>query len=98
LPVSPSQAPSAMSFKMSFSSLTLGLLLPLQFQHHPVRRLAPVLVDGRLLVDGGLTGNLAVNVMQDMNVDVIIAVDVEFPLYKMDELDSAIAISEQVFT
>ena len=59
---------------------------------------APVLVDGRLLVDGGLTGNLAVNVMQDMNVDVIIAVDVEFPLYKMDELDSAIAISEQVFT
>ena len=59
---------------------------------------APVFVDGRLLVDGGLTGNLAVNVMQDMNVDVIIAVDVEFPLYKMDELDSAIAISEQVFT
>ncbi len=59
---------------------------------------APVLVDGRLLVDGGLTGNLAVDVMQDMNVDVIIAVDVEFPLYSIDELDSAIAISEQVFT
>ncbi len=59
---------------------------------------APVLVDGRLLVDGGLVGNLAIDVMQDMNVDVIIAVDVEFPLYAIDELDSAIAISEQVFT
>ncbi len=59
---------------------------------------APVLVDGRLLVDGGLVGNLAVNVMQDMDVDIIIAVDVEFPLYGIDELDSAIAISEQVFT
>jgi len=59
---------------------------------------APILVDGRLLVDGGLTGNLAVDVMQGMNVDVIVAVDVEFPLYSIDELDSAIAISEQVFT
>ena len=40
---------------------------------------APVTVNDRLLVDGGLVGNLAVNVMQDMNVDIIIAVDVEFP-------------------
>ena len=59
---------------------------------------APVLVDGRLLVDGGLVGNLGVSVIQDMKVDLIIAVDVEFPMYKMDELDSAIAISEQVLT
>lgn len=59
---------------------------------------APVLVDGRLLVDGGLVGNLGVSVIQDMGVDLIIAVDVEFPMYKMDELDSAIAISEQVLT
>lgn len=59
---------------------------------------APVLVDGRLLVDGGLVGNFGVGVIQDMDVDLIIAVDVEFPMYKMDELDSAIAISEQVLT
>ncbi len=59
---------------------------------------APVEVDGRLLVDGGLVGNLAVEVMQSMGVDVIIAVDVEFPLYTQDELYSAVGISEQVLT
>lgn len=59
---------------------------------------APVEVDGHLLVDGGLVGNLAVEVMQAMDVDVIIAVDVEFPLYTTDELYSAVGISEQVLT
>ena len=52
----------------------------------------------RLLVDGGLVGNLAVNVMQDMNVDIIIAVDVEFPLYDAAALTSPLAISEQMLT
>ncbi|MDH3748143.1 MAG: patatin-like phospholipase family protein [Gammaproteobacteria bacterium] len=60
--------------------------------------MAPVAIDNRLLVDGGLVGNLAVSVMQQMNVDVIIAVDVEFPLYRLEELTSALAISEQVLT
>lgn len=59
---------------------------------------APVRIDGHLLVDGGLVGNLPVDVMRSMGVDVIIAVDVEFPLYGPDELDSALAISEQVLT
>lgn len=59
---------------------------------------APVRIHGRLLVDGGLMGNLAVEVMQQMNVDVIIAVDVEFPLYGREELGSALAISEQMLT
>jgi NTE family protein len=59
---------------------------------------APVRIGDRLLVDGGLVGNLPVDVMQQMGVDVIIAVDVEFPLYGPDELDSALAISEQILT
>lgn len=59
---------------------------------------APVEIDGRLLVDGGLTGNLPVNVMQAMDVDIIIAVDVEFPLYSTDELGSVLAITEQMLT
>jgi NTE family protein len=59
---------------------------------------APVQVDERLLVDGGLVGNLGIEVMQEMGVDVIIAVNVEFPLYAEDELVSAIGISEQVLT
>ena len=59
---------------------------------------APVRIDGRLLVDGGLIGNLPVDVMQQMGVDIIIAVDVEFPLYKSEELGSVLAISEQMLT
>ena len=59
---------------------------------------APARVDGKLLVDGGLTGNLPVDVMQGMGVDIIIAVDVEFPLYNSDELGSVLAISEQMLT
>jgi len=59
---------------------------------------APARVNGKLLVDGGLIGNLPVNVIQEMGVDVIIAVDVEFPLYSSEELNSVLAISEQVLT
>jgi NTE family protein len=60
--------------------------------------LAPVSLDGHLLVDGGLVGNLPVDVVRDMGVDVVIAVDVEFPLYALDELQSAITVSEQMLT
>jgi len=59
---------------------------------------APTQLDGRLLVDGGIASNLPVDVMRGMDVDIIIAVDVEFPLYSAEELDSAIAISEQMLT
>jgi NTE family protein len=59
---------------------------------------APVRVDGHLLVDGGLVGNLPVNVMEEMGVDVIIAVNVEFPLYSPEELESVVTISEQMLT
>jgi len=60
--------------------------------------LAPVRVDGHLLVDGGLVGNLPVDIVREMGVDVVVAVDVEFPLYAPDELQSAINISEQMLT
>jgi NTE family protein len=60
--------------------------------------IAPIRVDGRLLVDGGLVGNLPIDVMQIMDVDVVIAVDVEFPLYSPEDLDSALKISEQMLT
>ena len=59
---------------------------------------SPATIDGRLLVDGGLVGNLPIDVMRDMGVDVIIAVDVEFPLYSKEELGSVVTISEQMLT
>lgn len=60
--------------------------------------LAPTRVDGRLLADGGLFANLPIDVIRDMDVDVIIAVSAEFPLYAPDELNSALRISEQMLT
>ena len=60
--------------------------------------IAPARLDGKLLVDGGLVANLPIDVMRSMNVDVIIAVDVEFPLYSAEELQSAPAITEQMLT
>lgn len=59
---------------------------------------SPVVVDGRSLVDGGLAGNVPVEVIQAMDVDIVIAVDVEFPLYPPEELQSALAITEQMLT
>jgi len=59
---------------------------------------APTEVDGHLLVDGGIAANLPVDVMRSMDVDIIIAVDVEFPLYTAEELVSAVTISEQMLT
>lgn len=59
---------------------------------------APADIDGRLLVDGGAVGNLPIDVMKRMGVDIIIAVDVEFPLYKPEELTSVLTISEQMLT
>jgi len=60
--------------------------------------LAPARIDDRLLVDGGIVGNLPIDVMRSMGVDIIIAVDVEFPLYSAEELDSVLAVSEQMLT
>ena len=59
---------------------------------------SPVVVDGHSLVDGGLVGNVPVSVVRDMDVDIIIAVDVEFPLYPPQQLQSALAITEQMLT
>ncbi|MEO0998037.1 MAG: patatin-like phospholipase family protein [Pseudomonadota bacterium] len=58
----------------------------------------PVEDDGRLLVDGGLAKNLPIDVARAMGVDVVIAVDVGFPLRRVDELDSAVAIADQMLT
>jgi len=59
---------------------------------------SPVVVDGHMLVDGGLVGNVPVSVVREMDVDIIIAVDVEFPLYLPEQLQSALAITEQMLT
>jgi NTE family protein len=56
---------------------------------------APVERDGRLLVDGGLTENLPIDVARAMGVDVLIVVDAGFPLQTRDRLNSLTSVSNQ---
>lgn len=59
---------------------------------------SPVVVDGNALVDGGLAGNVPVHAIREMEVDIIIAVDVEFPLYRTEDIQSAFDITAQMLT
>jgi NTE family protein len=57
---------------------------------------APVELDGRLLVDGGLAENLPINVARAMHADILIVSDVSYPLQPRVALDSALSISNQM--
>jgi NTE family protein len=57
---------------------------------------APVEDQGRLLVDGGISENLPIGVARAMHADIIIVSDVSFPLQPRKQLDSALAISNQM--
>lgn len=59
---------------------------------------APVELDGRLLVDGGVANNLPVSVARDMGADVIIAVDITDPLMDTDDLREAFSVVGQLTT
>jgi NTE family protein len=56
----------------------------------------PVEIDGRLLVDGGLKRNLAVDVARRMGADVVIAINIGTPLLKRDQITSLVSVSDQV--
>jgi NTE family protein len=58
--------------------------------------LAPVEIDGRLLVDGGIAMNLPVDVARKMGADRVIAVDVASPLLERDELRSVVDVTTQL--
>lgn len=59
---------------------------------------APVEREGRLLVDGGIAENLPVDIARAMNVDILIVVDVGFPLSTRDQLQSVASVSNQILT
>lgn len=58
--------------------------------------LTPVEIDGRLLVDGGVSMNLPIEVAQQMGADVIIAVDVSSPLQTRETLKSVLDVTTQL--
>jgi NTE family protein len=59
---------------------------------------APVEIDGRLLVDGGSTMNLPVEVAREMGADIVIAVDISTPLRSRAEIVSALSVTGQTVT
>jgi NTE family protein len=58
----------------------------------------PMERDGRLLVDGGLTQNLPVEIARRMGVDVLIVVDVSFPLRSREQLRTPVDVTFQAST
>lgn len=59
---------------------------------------APVEVDGRVLVDGGLLKNIPTDVARKMGADVVIAVDIATPLGGRENLQSIFGVMDQSVT
>ena len=57
---------------------------------------AAVPLQDRLLVDGGVSNNLAVDVVRDMGADIVIAVDIGTQLSKQNQLNSVLRIVDQL--
>jgi NTE family protein len=58
--------------------------------------IAPTEIGDMLLIDGGLTNNLPVNVAREMKADVVIAVNLGTPLLKREHLGSIVGVSAQM--
>ncbi|MBL4747159.1 MAG: patatin-like phospholipase family protein [Flavobacteriaceae bacterium] len=58
--------------------------------------LAPVEIEGQLLVDGGIVDNFPVDEVKKMGADIVIGVDVQDGLDEKKDLDSAVKIISQI--
>jgi len=56
----------------------------------------PVEIDGRLLVDGGVTRNLPVDVARQLGAEVVIAVNIGTPLLERKDITSLLSVSDQL--
>ncbi|MCZ7019488.1 patatin-like phospholipase family protein, partial [Salmonella enterica] len=59
---------------------------------------APVELDGRLLVDGGMTDNIPLDVAREMGVDIAIVVDIGTPLRSRKQLATVVDVLNQSIT
>ena len=59
---------------------------------------APREIDGTLLVDGGVSCNLPIDVVRRMGADIVIAVDIATPLLERERLQSVLAVTDQITT
>ncbi len=58
--------------------------------------IAPVEIDGRLLVDGGIANNLPIDEVRRLCADVVIAVNISTPSLKRNEITSALSVAAQL--
>ena len=58
--------------------------------------IAPVEIDGRLLVDGGIANNLPIDQARSLCADVVIAVNISTPPLKRKDLTSALSVALQL--
>lgn len=59
---------------------------------------APLNVDGRLLVDGGMVDNVPIDVVRDMGASRLIVVDVGSPLHEESALTNPVVIMDQMIS
>ncbi|MHC6226727.1 patatin-like phospholipase family protein [Pseudomonas sp. X10] len=59
---------------------------------------APVELDGRLLVDGGMVDNIPLDVVREMGVDLAIVVDIGTPLRNRKQLATVVDVLNQSIT
>ncbi|WP_417345066.1 patatin-like phospholipase family protein [Ferrimonas sp.] len=73
-----------------------NLVLAMQASMTVPGALAPIEINGHMLVDGGMANNLPVSVVKAMGADIVIAVDIGTPLKGKDELKSVFDIVDQL--
>jgi len=56
----------------------------------------PTEIDGNLLVDGGLTNNIPVDIAKAMGAEIIIAIDISTPYRNRDEISNLLHITDQM--
>lgn len=60
--------------------------------------LQPIEIDGRNLVDGGISSNLPIDIVRQMGADIVIAVDIGSELSDESQLQTGLAIVSQLST
>ena len=56
----------------------------------------PVVIDGKVLVDGGMVNNFPVRNMKERGIDIIIAIDVEDDVIPASQLDNSVGLLESM--
>lgn len=59
---------------------------------------SPVELEGKMLIDGGVRSNIPIDIVQNLNMDIVVAVDITMPLRQPNELTAPWEIADQVTT